>query len=67
MMAIITIPLLIVLDVFILLMPGISKCDKFEKASMIDSWPCKTKGKAPDSPKEQSFLNNGKASVLARK
>lgn len=61
-MAIITIPPLIVLDVFILIMPGTSKRDKFEKASVIDSWPCKSKDKTPDSPEEQSFPNSGKAS-----
>ena len=61
-MAIITIPLLIVLDVFILIMPGNSKRDKFEKASVIDSWPCKSKHVSSDSSKEQSIHQNRKAS-----
>lgn len=60
-MAIITIPLLIVLDVFILIMPGTSKRDKFEKASIIDSWPCKSESKMPDSSNGQCIPINEKA------
>ncbi|NQT74841.1 MAG: hypothetical protein HQ553_19050 [Chloroflexi bacterium] len=60
-MAIITIPVLIVLDVFILIMPGTSKRDKFEKASMIDSWPCKSESKIWDSSNGQCIPINRKA------
>ena len=61
-LALITIPILIVLDIFIIIMPGANKHDKYEKASMIDSWPCKSKHVSSDSSKEQSIPKNRKAS-----
>lgn len=60
-LALITIPLLIVLDIFIIIMPGVNKHDKYEKASMIDTWPYKMKRETPDVFEEQSIPKTVKA------
>lgn len=38
-LALVSIPLLLLLDIFNALMPGSHRTDKYDKASMIDSWP----------------------------
>ena len=65
-LALISIPLLLLLDIFVALMPGSHRTDKYDKASLIDSWPFSSWSGVSDMPSKEiqrglvkSYLNNG--------
>jgi len=65
-LALISIPLLLLLDIFVALMPGSHRTDKYDKASLIDSWPFSSWSGVSDMPSKEiqrglvkSYLNSG--------
>ena len=59
-LAIISIPLLVIVDILILIIPNPSEVDKFKKASMIDSWPYPQRVTAHRNVNTHLVMNDGR-------
>jgi hypothetical protein len=59
-LAIVSIPLLVILDILVLMIPGSNQTDKHNKASMIDSWPFLQSETANRNSNTHFVLNDGR-------